>query len=53
MRRYHSTYKYPDMRMGHMRNIKTNEPIIDFPLQAKDFGSLDCMYSPALNMLSR
>ncbi|KAI4639717.1 hypothetical protein J4E93_009071 [Alternaria ventricosa] len=41
MRRYHSTYKYPDMRMGHMRNIQTNEPIIDFPLQARDFRSLD------------
>lgn len=53
MRRYHSTYKFSEMRMGHMRNAKTNEPIIDFPLQAKDFRSLDCTYLPELSMFSR
>ncbi|KAI4908469.1 uncharacterized protein J4E92_010868 [Alternaria infectoria] len=35
------TYKLSEMRMGHMRDVKTNEPIADFPLRAKDFRNLD------------
>ena len=50
MRQYHSTYKLSEMRMGHMRDVKTNEPIADFPLRAKDFRNLDCTYVPAWNV---